>query len=406
MAHPVGPRPAASHPPADSSVHAGAGCAPGAAPNPAPNSPTGSARRVLLLTPRLLDTAGGRACTDLAMRLDQRRYQPVVCCYAGWGPLAAELQRAGVEIFPLRRRSGVDPTYVWELASEIRARRIDVVHTLNARAAYVVGVMAGVLGGVRAGVATFRELPRLGARRWTGASPWLARVGRLCGEVVGAVIATTEGVAAELVRQRWVPPGKVVVIPDGVDVARFQPADRRAAARALWGVAAEVPLVGAVLATEGEEERAALLRTVVRLRSKRPEAIMAVVGIGGRGNGWIGLGPFTDSPAFYAAIDALALPHGGRTVPLELLEALAAGVPVAAARAPGEAGAPPEGPWAFADLTPPGAEGLAGGLIELLEDPEAARALVRGGARCVAEGFSIERHVERVMRLYDEALVL
>jgi glycosyltransferase involved in cell wall biosynthesis len=358
---------------------------------------------VLLLAPRLLDTAGGRACTDLAKHLDRRRYEPLVCCYAGWGPLAAELERAGVEIFPLRRRRGLDPGFVLALAREIRARRVEVVHTLNSRAAYVSGVAAGVLGGVRAGVATFRELPDLGPARWTRASPWLARAGRLCGEVVGAVIATTDGVADELLRQRWVPPGKVLIIPDGVDVARFQPADRRAAARALWGVPEHGSLVGAVLDPVREDERARLVEALALLRVELPGAMLAVVGIGGRGAGWIGLGPFADSPAFYAAIDALALPYGGRAVPLELLEALAAGVPVAASRAPGENPLPPEGPWAFASLSPPGAVGLAAGLLDLLRDPESARGLVRGGARCVADGYSIASHVERIMALYDEA---
>ena len=63
----------------------------------------GRVRRVLLVTPRLLDSSGGRAATDLALRLDRRRVEPAVCCYDGWGPLARELLEAGIEIFDFIR---------------------------------------------------------------------------------------------------------------------------------------------------------------------------------------------------------------------------------------------------------------------------------------------------------------
>ena len=179
-----------------------------------PEEPAQSERgpkRVLLLTPRLLDTSRGRACTDLALGLDRKVVEPVVCCYAGWGPLAAELDRAGIEIFPLRRRAGLDPTFVWALASEMKRRRIDAVHSLHARRAYVVGVMAGLLAKVPTGVVSFRDLP-------SSTNPLATLFGRLCGELVGTVVATSDDVRQALLRKRWVPPGKTVVIPEGVNV--------------------------------------------------------------------------------------------------------------------------------------------------------------------------------------------
>jgi hypothetical protein len=76
--------------------------------------------------------------------------------------------------------------------------------------------------------------------------------------MVRAVVATSEEVREELERERWVPPGKTVVIRDGVNLARFDLQGAEAPARAHWGVAEDAPLVGAVLQGRGSEELALL----------------------------------------------------------------------------------------------------------------------------------------------------
>jgi glycosyltransferase involved in cell wall biosynthesis len=285
-------------------------------------------RRVLLVTPRLLDTRGGRAATDLALRLDRTRFQPAVCCYDGWGPLAQELEKAGIEIFPLRRRHGLDLTFPAALAHEIRRRSIDVVHSLNARRAFLVGSLGGLLAGVARPLATFRDTRLLAGSRK------LAWVGRLCGEMVGTVIATSEEVRDELLRQRWVPPGKTRVIPDGVNLARFEFEGAAGPAREHWSIPLDAPLVGAVLQSRGSHELAFLFEAFTLLRAEEPDARLLVAGMDltqtALPPGVSGIGVYGDSPAFYAAIDVLCVPLATRTVPLTLLVGLAAGVPTAA----------------------------------------------------------------------------
>ncbi len=358
----------------------------------------GEVRRVLLVTPRLLDSRGGRACTDLALRLDRKRFQPAVCCYDGWGPLAEEVMHAGIEIFPLRRRSGLDLTFPAALAAEIRRRRIDIVHSLNARRAYLVGAVGGLLAGVPSSVATLRDTRLLSDSRR------LAWMGRLCGEMVGSIIATSEEVREALERERWVPPGKTVVIRDGVNLARFELQGAEAPARAHWGVEEEAPLVGAVLQGRGVEELELLFEAFGWVRKEEPRARLLVAGLDLTGRavpeGAQGVGAYGDSPAFYAAVDVLCVPLASRTVPLTLLEGLAAGVPIASSLRPLDEGVAPEGPWAFANVTRPGAAKLAAGILELLREPDEARSLARAGRSCVEAAHSIDANVERVQALY------
>jgi glycosyltransferase involved in cell wall biosynthesis len=366
---------------------------------PEPAGEARERRRVLLVTPRLLDTRGGRACADLALCLDRSRFEPAVCCYDGWGPLAEEIGRAGIEIFPLRRRAGLDPAFPLALATEIRRRRIDVVHSLNARRAYLVGALGGLFANVPASVATLRDTRLLSDSRR------LAWLGRLCGEMVRAVIATSEDVRDELLHQRWVPPGKTVVIRDGINLARFERREAGGPARAHWGIGAGAPLVGAVLQGRGQEEGALLFEAFARLLREEPRARLLVAGLdltlARLPEGIASVGAYGDSPAFYAAIDVLCVPIASRSVPLTLLEGLAAGVPVATSRRAQDEGLAPAGPWAFAYLTPPGPARLAEGLLELLRAPEEARALARAGRSCVESEHPIRANVEAVQALYD-----
>ena len=360
----------------------------------APGTGSSERRRVLLLTPRLLDTSGGRACTDLALGLDRELFEPVVCCYAGWGPLAEELESAGLEIFPLRRRNGIDPAFAFALAREIRRRRIDVVHGLHAAKAYVVGVLSGVLAGAHTGVTTFRERPEV-------SSDWMRKAGRLCGEIVGTVVATSPEVRDALLEERWVPPGKTLVVPDGVDLTRFERPELRSEARKLWDLDPDAPVLGVVLQSQSQREWELVEEAFEVVLSEEPSARLLCCGKVGTRGPILGLGHFADTPAFYAAIDALCVPIESRSVPLTLLEGLAAGVPIAASHRPDGEGLAPAGPWGFTNLTASGARSLGRGLLELLREHDAARALAREGRSCVARDYSVAANVARVQRLYS-----
>ncbi len=352
-------------------------------------------KRILLLTPRLANTGAGRMCTDLALRLDRERFEPVVCCYASWGELARELEDAGVEIFILRRRPGLDLTYMFALAREMRNRRIEMVHSVNARKAYVVGVLSALLAGVRQGVASFHDRPA--ARK-----PLLSRAGRLCGELVGRVVTSSKAVRDSLLEERWIPPGKAVVIHDGVDPARFNRPGQREAARAHWGFGPEDRVIGSVISREDPVGLERLLKTVLILKEARADVRFLISGVQGENDSHTTfLGAHSDSPAFFSAIDHLCLPQADRVVPLTLIEALISKVPVTAARHANDPDSAPAGPWAFAQRTAPNAQALAAGILSLLDDARETLTLTTAGSECAREQFSIEKHVDSMQALYD-----
>jgi len=105
----------------------------------------------------------------------------------------------------------------------------------------------------------------------------------------------------------------------------------------------------------------------------------------------------TDPHAYLGAADVFALPSLREGLPLALLEAMAAGVPVVAT----SVGGVPAAAEGAALLVPPGDEqALAEGLATLAADPSRRAALARAGRERVEQRYGAERQVRALESLY------
>jgi glycosyltransferase involved in cell wall biosynthesis len=109
-----------------------------------------------------------------------------------------------------------------------------------------------------------------------------------------------------------------------------------------------------------------------------------------------------DAPSLLAAFDAVVISSRTEGLPVVLLEAIAAGTPVAAFAV---GGVPDLLDAASGWLAPPGDVGaLARALRSLLEDPREAQARAREAGRILANRFGVERWLARVDAVYARAL--
>lgn len=112
------------------------------------------------------------------------------------------------------------------------------------------------------------------------------------------------------------------------------------------------------------------------------------------------LGRRDDVPALLAAADALVLPSWVEGLPLVVLEAMAAGVPVVASSVGGTPEAVVDGETGL--LVPPrDADALARALDGLLSDPARARALGEAGRLRARERFDADAAAQRILGLYE-----
>jgi glycosyltransferase involved in cell wall biosynthesis len=114
------------------------------------------------------------------------------------------------------------------------------------------------------------------------------------------------------------------------------------------------------------------------------------------------LGWRDDLPRLMRSVDALLLPSRWEGLPYVVLQAFAAGIPVAAARVDGAQELVEEGrTGALADVGD--VAGLSGALARVLaRDADGRAQLAREGARRVEAGYTVERMVERLDAVYGE----
>jgi UDP-glucose:(heptosyl)LPS alpha-1,3-glucosyltransferase len=176
--------------------------------------------------------------------------------------------------------------------------------------------------------------------------------------VLGArrVVANAPLPGRQLVERYGLEPGRLAVIPNGVDCARFRPdAAARSEIRAALGLEAGAHLV--VFLGAGFERKG--LTTAVRATAAVPGAVLVAVG-GDRSTApyrrlaralgvrleLVGASP--DPERWLAAADAMILPTRYDSAANAVLEAMAAGVPAITSGANGAAAFLPE-PWLCVD---------------------------------------------------------
>lgn len=168
------------------------------------------------------------------------------------------------------------------------------------------------------------------------------------------------------------PSGHVHYIPNGIDLGRFAPRPGSA-------LMATEPVIGAVAALRPEKNLARLLRAFA-IAIQATEAELVIVGDGPerpaleRLAGELGVrervrftGHVTDPAPLYAGFDLLALSSDTEQMPLSVIEAMAAGLPVAGT----DVGDVREmlAPENQAFIGPADDDALAGRLSSLLRDP-------------------------------------
>lgn len=192
------------------------------------------------------------------------------------------------------------------------------------------------------------------------------------------VLAPTSGLAAEA-EALGLAHDRVTLLPDGVDLEEFAPRPAPAGRHVVLLDPPGDPARAAAV-------QAALARVVAARQDLRPDL---------RVERQVGSPP----PERQRVALAWVLPEPDDAAPAALLEALAAGIPIVAARSPGLAEAVRDGQEAL--LTSAAPEALAAGLADLLDDPaRAARHAAAGRARA-EEGFELAQVAARHALLFE-----
>ena len=355
-----------------------------------------------------LEPGGAERClTELAVRADRRRFEPVVYCLAprpgpGRDECVRRLEAASVPVHFLGARGFWHlPRTLWRLRRLLARQRPSVVQTFLFH--------ANILGPLAAGAAG-RPSVVSGIRVAESTRRWRQRWERWTGRFVDRHVCVSQGVARFAQQQMGLPAEKLVVIPNGVDLQKF-PA-RPAADLASFGVRPGQRLITYVGRLDAQKGVDWLLRAAVQFLAQVPQCDLAIVGTGPeaqRLQQQVAANRLTDRVHFLgwrsdvaeilAASVLLVLPSRWEGMPNVVLEAMASGLPVVATSVEGvedllgaSAG---EQTVAFGET-----EMLVCKLLALLNDAAHAAELGHANRRLVEEFFTLERMVSAYENLW------
>ena len=365
---------------------------------------------VLYLITELRTGGAERALYDLATHLDRERFAPVAACLTGRGEVGAQLEDAGVPVHYLDMKGKWDFRVLFRLRRLLREQEIDILHTFLFHA-NMVGRLAGRPAHTPVCVSSI-HLPETRRVRLAAES--------LTSGLVDRVICVSETVLEHTRARGRMPRDKLVLIPNGIDVARFDPGGRRdslrRAVRGEMDIPPDAPLFITVTRLHPEKGVEHLLSAARTILDMEPSAHILVAGEGrmmpvaesavsawGKPASRVHLlGMRHDVPRLLGASDVFIFASPREGLGIAVLEAMAAGAPVVAFDVPGVR----EALGGHGVLVEYGdCEALAGQAVRLARDAAAAGIVAENARKHVERKFSLNAMVNRTQDLYRRVCV-
>ena len=213
-----------------------------------------------------------------------------------------------------------------------------------------------------------------------------------------------------------VPRGRVAVVPNGIDTAKFEERGQRCRVRQTLAIPECARVIGTVGRLNEVKCQSHLIAAFARIAARFVDTHLLLVGDGPMQAELVDMSErlglsdrvhfvgYQEHPEDYlSAMDLFALTSRSEGMPLSVLEAWAAGLPVIASKVGGLPKLVEEDRTGL--LFPPGnIDRLENCFIKLLEGPEFAKALGAAGRDEVRSNYSLRRMTQTYMRHYQELL--
>lgn len=310
-----------------------------------------------------------RVVYDLAREVDPARYRAAVISLSDDLGRGAQFAAGGIPTAVVTQR-GLDPALPYRLAQRFRDLGAALVLAHNFGRFFYAGPAARLA-----------KVPALYTEhsntRPEERALWLTQ--RRLSRLATGIVAVSDTVRDYLVTRQRLPADRVQVIPNGIDLAPFEDLPSPAAARRAIGLPEAAQVIGHVGRLAPVKNQKLLLEAFGLLADDLPASHLVLAGDGelrgelaadaarrGLAARVHFLGRRDDVPAVLAAMDVFCLCSHSEGLPLAIVEAMAAGLPVVATSSAGR-DLVAEGQTGY--LTPPGEPGpLAARLRQLLGD--------------------------------------
>ncbi len=348
-----------------------------------------------------------RRLVSLLPRLNQPPFRVSLVCIRERGPLAHELEQAGVPISVVPLRSRLDPAGLRALSRWMRSQQVDLVHSHMYRS-NVPSTIAARMSGVRRILCQVHNIDS-----WD--TPRQCIMDRLLTPWRTKLLAVSESVKKDIIVRLGCASEKVKVLYNGIDIKRYETAHPGPQLIRELNLSQGQRLVVMAARLVEQKRHTRLLRALEMIRDDLPPTRVVLVGDGKlrsvleqevaarRLSRWVSfLGHRDDVPEILSLAALSVLTSDKEGFSNAIVESLAAGVPVVATDVGGNREAVVNGECGFL-VAPDDLHGLAQAIRKILVD-DGLRKRMAIAAQERARSFSLDRMLEETRNLYLSTL--
>jgi glycosyltransferase involved in cell wall biosynthesis len=366
--------------------------------------------RILFLSTSMGMGGADKQLLSAAQHMRSRGREVLIVSLTPLGPMGLEARGLGIPIESLGMRRGIpDPRGLVRLVRLVRAWKPDVIHSHMVHANLMARGLR-LLVRIPAVVSTIHNVYEGGRLRMAAY--------RLTNGLVDHMTIVSQAAADRFIGEGIVPKELLTVVANGVDTDLFRnvPAGTREALRQSLGLGDGCTWL-AVGRFEVAKDYPNMLRAFAKVRERQPRTVLLLVGRGslqadtealagtlGPAGGVRFLGVRSDVPEIMSAADGYVMSSAWEGMPIVLLEAGAAGLPIVATRVGGNEEVVLDEASGF--LVPPrDHEALGLAMARLMELPEERRsAMGERGREHIRTRYGLSQVADRWEALYREVL--
>ncbi len=330
--------------------------------------------------------------------LSRDSFTPLLACQPG-SQIGKEALARGFDVEFVKIRGNIDPITIVKFIALYHRRSVDIVHTHSNADSWNASIAA-----------------KLSPRR-----PLVVRTRHLSASfntrmiynfMADRVVTTGEYVRQYMIRDKGIDPRKVVAIPSGIDLTRFDPDQVHEDLREELKIPPDALVFGTAAVFRWKKGNRYLLEATREILHSFPEAKLLLVGDGPQKKNLLGTieelgirssvimpGYRDDMPRVLKSMDVFVFPTLEEAFPNAVMEAMAMRKPVVATHVGGVPDIVQEGQTGY--LVPPkNSRAITEKVLVLLKDKKLREEMGSRGREVVEANCSQELMVQKLERLY------
>jgi glycosyltransferase involved in cell wall biosynthesis len=372
---------------------------------------------ILFVLPHLGAGGSERVVLDLARNLDPSSFNVYVACFSEGGLLTDAFRKACAGTFHIPKKEGFDPVAMWRLSRIIKHNNISIINAHHYMP-FFYSFLGAKIFNRKLLVFTEHSVPEVQAVM----KCFHKKICRMLFKQTDAVIGVSREITRVFVENYDYCSKIFKTIINGLDLERFCTPVDRLRERERYGLSPRDFVVGVVANFRKVKNHACLLRAFDRLKGKHPHLRLLFVG---RGNPQdpentedeiaqliqkyelqdlvVLAGYQEDIPQFLQLFDVYCLPSLSEGLPLGVLEAMAAKIPVVGSDVRGIQEIIRDGDTGFLFRSDDD-KALADVLEKLILSPELCRELSERGCCYVHEAHALDSWISEYELFFSKLL--